>query len=377
MDEGEKMSATILKKAALTASIFCAIGAGQVLAAEHPAEPMEDDSLATMINKYVSLIGLIELEASWGEDFEGASESSIDLSTMELGLEAQMTDWVTGNLLLEWDGDDDKVTVADAFVTIGDSEEFPLTLTGGRLTVPFGLYETNMVSDPFTLEIGETGEDVLMINYDQAGVYGRVYVFNGDTNEGGGDSNIEQFGATVGYAMENDAMSLDAGLGYISSLLDSDGLSDAMPDGMESDYVGGIAAHVVIGFGDFVLIGEIVAGLDDAVEVSGADVADGSDDTAATATVETITNHGKPSAWNAEAAYTFGESEVTIAVGVQGTKNLGGILPETRFLSTVGFELAEGLSLAFQYAHDEDYDVINGGTGDSADSVTTLLSYEF
>ncbi len=73
-----------------------------------------------------------------------------------------------------------------------------MIFTGGRFTVPFGSYETNMISDPLTLEIGETGEDALMVGFEAAGFYGSFYVFNGDTNEGGGDENIEHFGATVG-----------------------------------------------------------------------------------------------------------------------------------------------------------------------------------
>jgi len=53
------------------------------------------------------------------------------------------------------------------------------------------------------------------------------------------------------------------------------------------------------------------------------------------------------------------------------------ILPETRFVTSVGFGLTEGLSLALQYAHEEDYDVADGGTGGSADNVTAKLAYEF
>ena len=202
-----------------------------------------------------------------------------------------------------------------------------------------------------------------------------VYVFNGDTNEGGGDENVEHFGVSIGYAIENDSMSMDVGVGYISSLLDSDGLTDGMPDGLESDYIGGVAAYLVAGFGDFVLIGEYVTGLDDAIEVGTVDIVDASDNVIGT-TEETI-NHGQPAAWNLEVAYTFAERDIAVAVGFQGTKNLAGILPETRLVTTVGFGLTEGLSLAFQYAHDEDYDEADGGTGGSADSVTAKLAYEF
>ena len=350
------------KKTALATSMLCALGAAPLWAVDGPAEPVEEDSLATMINKHVSLSGVIELEASWGEDFEGVSESTVELATAEVWLEAQMSSWAQGILGLEWDGDDDKITVAEAFITVGDSEKSPLSFTGGRLAVPFGSYETNMISDPLTLDIGETVEDALVVGFEQAGFSGSVYVFNGETNEGGGNESIEHYGLSLGYSVERDDLGLEIGVGYISSLLDSDGLTDAMADGMETDYVGGLAAHVVAGFGDVVLIGEYVAGLDDAVEVSAADE---------------VTNHSKPAAWNLEAAYTFGASEVTAAAAMQGTKNLGGILPELRLVATVGFGLDEGLSLAFQYAHDEDYDVAEGGTGEAADSATAKLAYEF
>ena len=369
------MNKNVWKKAVLVTSIFCVFGAGQLLATESPSEPAEDESPATMINRYVSLHGVIELEASRVDGFEGGSESDIELATAELGLEARMSEWAQGTFVVEWDDDDETITVADAFVTIGNTEKFPMTFTGGRFTVPFGSYETNMISDPLTLEIGETGEDALMVGFEAADFHGSFYVFNGDTNEGGGDDTIEHFGATVGYTLENDELSLDVGIGYLSSLLDSDGLTDSMPDGMDSDYVGGIAAHLVAGVGDFVLIGEYVAGLDDAIEVNSVDILDGAGNVIGS-TDETV-NHGRPAAWNLEVGYTFDENDITVAFGVQGTKNLGGILPEIRLVSSVGFGLTEGLSLAIQYAHDEDYDVVDGGTGNSADGVTAQLAYEF
>jgi len=370
------MSKDIWRKAILAAVMFSILGAGQVLATESPAEPaVEEESLATMINKYVTLFGVIEIEAFWGEDFEGATESTVELATAELGLAIQMCEWATGELNLEWDGDEDKITVADALITIGNTEKMPVVFTAGRSTVPFGSYETNMISDPLTLEIGEAGEDFLMVGVEKEGFHGSFYVFNGDTNEGGGEDNIEHFGATVGYTMENDTFSMDIGVDYINSLLDSDGLTDGMPDALESDYVGGIAAHVVAGFADFHLIGEVVVGLDDAVEVSTVDIVDGAGNIIGS--TDETTNHGSPAAWNIEVGYTFSDKDVCFALGIQGTKNLGGILPETRFVTSVGFGLTEGLSLSLQYAHDEDYDVADGGTGGSAENVTTLLAYEF
>ncbi len=354
------MNITFWEKTVLATLLIFALGAGHLWGAENSAEQNEEESLAAMINEHVTVSGAIEIETFWEENYEDVYESSIELATAEIGLEVRVTDWAQGTLLVEWDGDEDKIVVADAFITIGNTEKCPFTLTGGRLTVPFGVYETNMISDPLTLEIGEGQEDSLILGFEKMGYYVSFFVYNGDTNKGGGDSTIEQFGATFGYTMDSENISLDVGIGYLSSLLDSDGLTDSMPDGLESDYVGGLVVHFVAEFGDVMVIGEYVSGLDDAVELA-----------------EEIVNHGKPAAWNLEAGYTFGEIDITVALAVQVTNNLGGILPEMRVVSSVGFGLAEGLNLAFQYGHDEDYEVVDGGTGGSADSITAQLAYEF
>ncbi len=42
-----------------------------------------------------------------------------------------------------------------------------------------------------------------------------------------------------------------------------------------------------------------------------------------------------------------------------------------------GIELFESTTLAIEYTHDEDYDAVDGGTGDSADIITVQLAAEF
>jgi outer membrane receptor protein involved in Fe transport len=43
----------------------------------------------------------------------------------------------------------------------------------------------------------------VMAGFDLAGVHGGMYVFNGDTNEGGGDDNPDQDGAEVPFVPEH------------------------------------------------------------------------------------------------------------------------------------------------------------------------------
>ena len=319
----------------------------------------EGEGVAAMINDHVSFSGLIEVEGSASEDFEGINESKFELATVELGFDARANDWASGHVLVLYEeGGDDKVLIDEAFITLGNTEQFPLYLTAGRLYVPFGKFETNMISDPLTLEIGETRETALQIGFKAQGAYGSVFAFNGDTNEGGGDSQIEQFGANLGYAYEQESFSIDVGVSYINSMGDSDGLSEVLAeeDLLGSDYVDGLGVYAIAAIGPVSLIGEYITALDDF---------DGDD--------------SQPMAFNFETGYSFALAgrESTFGVAYQGTDDLAGILPESRILTTLSVTIFPATTFSIEYAHDEDYDEDEGGTGESADTVTGQLAYEF
>ena len=46
-------------------------------------------------------------------------------------------------------------------------------------------------------------------------------------------------------------------------------------------------------------------------------------------------------------------------------------------MASVGMALGEYFGVALEYAHDEDYDVNDGGTDDDADIVTMQFALEF
>ena len=70
------------------------------------------------------------------------------------------------------------IVVDGAVITLGNTEKNPVYLAAGKMAVPFGNYETQMISDPLTLEIGETAEDALQLGVEAGGFYGSVYAFN-------------------------------------------------------------------------------------------------------------------------------------------------------------------------------------------------------
>ena len=116
------------------------------------------------------------------------------------------------------------------------------------------------------------------------------------------------------------------------------------------------------------LVGEYIGSLDD-IEYN---TDDGAGTTAA------IKTDG-PTAFHMEGAYTIEamEKEITLAATYQATDNLAGVLPETRIGASAGIALTNGLDLTVEYLHDEDYDIADGGTNETADAYAMQIALEF
>jgi len=328
-------------------------------------EKKEDRKWISNILDRVVVSGLVEVEGVYTSDYEDEDESDFELATAELGIDAQIHDFVSSHVLFLWEeGEGEDICVDEAFITIGNTEKFPAFMTLGRQYVPFGVFETSMVSDPLTLEIAETQETSILFGFEYSGVYGGIYLFNGDIDEKSGDDHLENFGANIGYSFETGDLGLDFSASYISSLGDSDGVSDVLFDDID-DYVDGISLSGVLGFKGFTLIGEYVTALDEfepgemAFKQSGAE----------------------PEAWNLELGYKFDVAghDTTLAVPCQGTAEaLAMELPETRYMAAAGMGFFDNLILvSLEYAYDEDYDESDGGSGEEAHTLTTQIAMEF
>ena len=348
--------------AAMALGLMCLYATGESMAAEAAKEKSpagEEQGVLTKVKEHVTVKGAIEVEVSWSEDYAGVSESDIALATAEFGFEGKMTDWVVGTLALEWLDDEDKIDVDEAFVTLGNTEKFPLTLQAGRYVVPFGAFASNTLSDPLTLEAFETKEDAVMVAVEAAGLRAGVYAFNGDTNEGEGDDTIEHFGAHLGYSLEKEPFSLEVGMGYLSSVVDSDFLSENLD--LSAEYVGAVAVNARVAIAGISFSGEYMSAIDD-YQAGDLEIAE-----------------SQPSAYHLEAGYEVEVSEFPLifALSYSATSDFGGLLPENRVAAMAGIELTEGLRFSLEYTHDTDYEIDEGGTAEEADAVTTQLAYEF
>lgn len=120
----------------------------------------------------INLSGLIEVEAAHESyDFSDTEETDTDssdiaLATVELGIDAEINKHVTGHVLLLWEEDDtEPVDLDEGFITLSGEDVVPLYLSAGKMYVPFGSFGSHFISDPITLEIGETRESAIRAGF--------------------------------------------------------------------------------------------------------------------------------------------------------------------------------------------------------------------
>ncbi len=297
--------------------------------------------------------GVVELEGAYASPYEGDSTTEVAVATVELAVAAEIDDWVGAEIVLS---EDEGINVDTATLTIGPPDG-PWSFTGGQQTLPFGTFETTLISDPLTLELGETSDAALLFGVSSDQFYGSFFALNDEDNPGG--ARIGNFGAGIGFAMEHEESEWGADLAYVNDLGNSDSLQ-----GTSAERIPGWAIGARARYGNVSLIGEYLAALE-AFQADELAIAD---------------RGAEPSAWMVEAAYDFSLAgkDATAALGYQGTDEALGLeLPERRLLAGLSVGVAEQVGLGVELSHDNDYGTADGGTGKSARTVTVQLGAEF
>lgn len=314
----------------------------------------------------IKVSGIVEVEFAFEDNFANEKNSALALATVEIGIDAQINETVSAHILmLHQDGDTEPQEIDEGSVTLAGPDG-GFYFTGGRLYVPFGVFESNMISDPLTLEIGEIRQAAMQFGIDGP-IYGSFFLFNGGTIElqepESADDTIDQFGFNLGYTSEFDETSLDVGIDYISSIGESGGLFGVLEETTGGDVVGhiaGVAVRANFSAGPFNIFTEYITALDqfDVTEIPFNDVG------------------AQPSAYNIEIGYLYGQS--AIALGFAGSAEaVEAGLPESRASLVFSTEIIDGAALAIEFAVNEDYSTNDGGTGNSASTVILHVGVEF
>lgn len=201
--------------------------------------------------------GVIQTEISSISSDSNGDSSDIVVPTVEFGIEASLSDQVDAaiTLLAEDIGTDEQTAleVDEAIINLAVGSG---TLTIGQTTVPFGVYETGVLSDPTTLLLGETAETIVMYSIkNDTGLSFSGYIFNGDVDDG--DNEINDLGLSISMAKENWSFGADV----ISNLGDSDTLGSLASAAINDD-IAGLAVYGSFTAGNFTFMAEHVRAMD-------------------------------------------------------------------------------------------------------------------
>ena len=205
---------------------------------------------------------------------ETTTESELGLATVELGVDSELSDNVEAHLLLLYEEgeNDDNIAIDEGSITLKDIYGTPLSITAGRLYVPFGEFNSHFVSDPFTLEMAETGKTALQLGVEHEFLAASLALFkSGVVPTDEEDNNINNFAARIAITPTEEMLgadiSLAVGASLIKNLADTDGIGDVIGVDLEADKLDeiplGLGAFFSSGISDAFLDGEFITALSD------------------------------------------------------------------------------------------------------------------
>ncbi len=305
----------------------------------------------------IDIFGAIEVETGFVEE-DNVKGEDITTATVVLGFDAQVADQVEAHVLLLFEEDDtEPIAVDEAFIVLKPTEQF--FVQAGIYVVPFGSYGGMLISDPLTTDIGETGQSAVTLGLNTGPFTVQAGTFNGDVMETSEtEEKINVYFASADYAKEyGSGLTVGAGVSYISSIADSDGLEGLLATpGAVNSTVAGYAAHATVGFGMVTVIAEYVS-------------AAGQFKTTDFGSSQEI----KPQAYNLEVGLDVND-KTTVAFRYGGSKDMDAELFESVMAAAVSYELYLNTTIAAEYLTGS-YDDATGV--DDTTALTFLLAVGF
>lgn len=322
----------------------------------HTLEEKKSAGLATLLDGHLALSGLIEVETGYQRSrLRGGGsekESDLTLATAQLGLAAKANDQLGATLaLLYEEADDARIEVDEATI---DLTQGPWQARVGRQYLPFGVFRSHFISDPLTLELGETRETALRGGFHHDNFAIEAFVFNGDAEQDGRDSHLRDFGASLSLTPFE---GLELATSYLSDLADSD---SELVGSAFSRRVGAWSAAGVATFGPLEFSGEYLGALQSFAAADLDANGDGFGD--------------RPRAWNLEAAWNPCES-VELAARLEGSDQFPD-QPQRQYGLGGSWGFYQNATLALEYLHGR-FDQAFGDGAKSRDLATIQLALAF
>jgi len=306
----------------------------------------------------IGFSGLLEEEFGY-VIVEGENEGDFTLATVELCADVYLGPKVEGHVLLHYEQGENNDNIAVDEGAIGlklpNFSLVELSLSLGRMYVPFGEFNSHFIADPFTLDVGETNEIAFHLSAVHEIVEVAAALYNDAVSvEGGSNAQITDIAARIAASVPEGALgedvSLSLGVSFITNIVGSDGFCDMIGNNEVSERAPGMGGFISVNVIGAFLEGEFTLALSD-TELPDSKML-------------------KPRAFNVELGYSFPKLPVQIAGKFEQLSENGDNSID-RFGGVVSIGLFdETASLSLEFLRTDDND-------DVKHSITGQLSAEF
>lgn len=337
-----------------SAAALCALPAAAFADDPTPAHPL------VFSIENVRVEGLAEVSANYTK--QGSDkDTDINVDTVELDLSLEPSDRLSLAVafLYEEGEEDNHVIVDSAEIAYSFAELEGLSVHAGKIYMPFGSFETGLISDPMTLELGEISDGAAGLLWESKLLDLAAYAFAGDINDANDDADKLQYVAAATLKPFEGLRLTFAVLSDIcEAALDDDVIQTLEnPEFQDADYDAAMGANVaaLLEVGDFTIAAEYLAATED-IELAG--------------------EKTKPQTWSVDLMWSATE-KLTLAARYEGSKEFRpDEMPETQF--GVGGEYAfdDHLSLALEYLYGE-FDETEEDKPDDRHMATAKVAFAF
>lgn len=296
--------------------------------------------------------GAVEFAAGVSRDEAGENSNDLSLATVELSINTDINKNVSSHILFTYDEEDSGFYVDEATINLKIKDSY--TIIAGQLYLPFGNFESNMISDTLPLALSDSRETAVQLDFNTGSLSTSVFFFNGDAKETGSSNAIDSFGFNSAYEKDD----LIIGFSYTNNLTDSDTLTDVITAATGAsdtltNTIAGASVYANAKLGNTSVFIEYVSALDD---IAAADFGG--------------TTNATPSALNAEVSFDVGDSVYSVAYQASDEADDFN-LPKTRFLASYSKDVMTDVSLTFEAASSKNED------SSKSSAVTAQLAISF
>ncbi len=342
--------------------------------------------LPTRGGSLLELSGEVQMQANAIDTFSDNHTTDLYLSDAELDMQALINRWITAFMSFSYNNTPNavgqrvggEIDLDNAFFTIGNLNTTKWRLTAGQLYVPFGQYNSFLISDPLNKVIFRTKGQPVIVGWGVPGEDGfafSAFGFKGTAHDDGDASSsnprINQYGGDANYQFHLGGLKTAFGVSYIADIADSSGMqhtggSDGQFEGFSDDVeteklhheVPGIDARALINYSRFTIVGEYDSALRsfDPMDLSfnGAGA--------------------RPSAYHVEGFYGFDffKKPSTVALGFDQTyQALALNVPASRIAAAFNISPWRNTIASLELRHDWNYGEDDFASGSGATVVTT------